>query len=88
MKKFTLIGILAAAESFSREKGATQNLEKSLRDIESEKQSKNPTDVTSTDEASLYAAFAEVVAAHCLSKVVDAVINKYTELGHEINEVR
>lgn len=84
MKKFTIIGIVAAAECFSREKGATQKLEKTLRGIESEKQSITPEAVTNTDEASLYAAFAETVAAHCLSKVVDAVISKYTQLGHEV----
>lgn len=84
MKKFTLIGILAAAKCFSREEGANAQLEKALRDIESKKQSIAPEEITTTDEASLYVAFSELVAGHCLSKMVDAVINKYAELGHEL----
>jgi hypothetical protein len=86
MKKFEIIGILAAAETFSREEGATKELEKILRDTESEKQSISPEAVTITEEESLYTAFSTLVAHHCVPQMVAAVINKYTELGHALVE--
>jgi len=84
MKKFTIIGILAAAKCFSRQEGANEDLEKALRNTESEKQSKAPEEIVVVEEQSLYTVFSTLVAIHCLDKMVDAVVRKYKELGHEL----
>lgn len=86
MKKFTIIGILAAAECFSREEGASTTLEDALRHVESKRQSIALEAVVTVDEQSLYDAFGLLVAGHCLSKMVTAIVKKYTELGHALVE--
>ncbi len=84
MKKFTIIGILAAAKCFSRQEGANEDLEKVLRNTESEKQSKAPEEIVVVEEQTLFDVFSTIVESHCLSKMVAAVVKKYKELGHEL----
>jgi hypothetical protein len=84
--KFTLIGILAAAKCFVKREGANESLESLLRDLESKKQSKAAEEITIIDEESLYIAFTDLVAHQCVSNMVEAVVEKYTELGHEVIE--
>jgi hypothetical protein len=84
MKQFTLIGILAAAKCFSREEGANESLELLLRDLERPKQAKMAAEITTVDTESLYIAFANLVHSGCVSTMVSAVLEKYTELGHEV----
>jgi hypothetical protein len=84
MKQFTLIGILAAAKCFGRQEGANEALEEDLRGIESTKQAKAAEEITTVDTGSLYSAFATLVASHCVGNMVSAVLEKYTELGHEV----
>lgn len=84
MHKFTITGILAAAKFFSRKENANEGLENELRTLESQKQSKSPEEITMVDEDSLFTAFSSSVAIHCVSQVVAAVINKYSDLGNEI----
>ncbi|MEI6672073.1 MAG: hypothetical protein WCL02_01610 [bacterium] len=84
MRKFTITGILAAAKFFSRKEGANESLENELRNLESQKQSKPPEEITMVDEDSLFIAFSSSVAIHCVSEVVAAVTKKYSDLGNEI----
>ena len=84
MKSFTIIGILAAARCFSRQESANVNLEKALRETEGKRQNKMPEEVVIIEEQSLYDVFSMIVPSHCLDKMVVAVVNKYTALGHEL----
>ncbi len=84
MRNFNLIGLFEAAKCFGRHEGSNELLETAVRKAESEKQKIAPEEVTMTSEDTVIEVFSTLVASHCLGKMVDAVIRKYEELGHQI----
>ena len=84
MRNFNLIGLFEAAKCFVRQEGSDKLFETSIRKAESEKQQIAPEEVTITSEETITEVFSTLVASHCLGKMVDVVIRKYEELGHQI----